>query len=402
MIPPSGYTIRHNRDGDFGLWPAGDGKSEFRDCFTIHEGPDSNLCVFKVFLWVNSEGVFVYQALSKRYGDARLQEFFLTWAVERIARGLREGEFVNGQDRIEIGEEELRLVEQIAAEKRCDYQVTEGRDWYCTGDTSRDTALGPMRTVGLKKFSPTSLHQCRNCTLPDSRILCSQLSHPSLMSGVGAKSRMIADAKCGINQPNIQNGGGCHAGGHPCWQYWVMPTAQDQPSAYVSPALTRVLDYLDTAWRLRFRKADRLVTSPSVENAGSLERACVTREEFGNRIIALADMLAALQPDSVLDAATLDKVKGSLSRLEVAINQNIVDLARRSRAIDGVNLLRAANDLRAGVAHGGYKARAAAVNAERGLGVTFYPNESWGRTWDHVRARVTEALSWIAAVLREP
>src|ERR1700722_8015021 len=113
MIPPSGYRIRHNRDGDFGLWPAGDGKSEFRDYFTVHEGPDSNLCVFKVFLWVNSEGVFVYQALSKRYGDAWLQEFFLTWAVERIARGLHEGEFVNGQDRIEIGEEELRLVEQI-------------------------------------------------------------------------------------------------------------------------------------------------------------------------------------------------------------------------------------------------------------------------------------------------
>src|ERR1700674_5199981 len=99
MIPPNGCTIRHNRDDDFGLWPAGDGKSEFRDYFSVHEGPDSNLCVFKVFLWVNSEGVFVYHALSKRYGDAWLQEFFLTWAVERIARGLHEGEFVNGQDK---------------------------------------------------------------------------------------------------------------------------------------------------------------------------------------------------------------------------------------------------------------------------------------------------------------
>ncbi len=239
MIPPRGYTLRHVRDGDFGLWPTGNGV-QFRDYFTVHEGRDWNASIFHIFIQINQEDSWVEDQVLRRSGEAVFQEAVLAWAVEHIERGLRDGEFGVGVNRIIVGVEELKSFEQITVNKQCDYQVTEGRDLFCTADTSSDPALGPMRIVGLKSFSPTSHHQCRICTLPDSRFLCSQLSHPSLASGVTVKSRLVQDAKCGVNMPNIKNGGSCHAGGHNCWEFRVMQGEQDYPLVYVSPAINRM------------------------------------------------------------------------------------------------------------------------------------------------------------------
>ena len=215
------------------------------------------------------------------------------------------------------------------------------------------------------------------------------------------KSRLVQDAKCGVNVPNIKNGGSCHAGGHNCWEFRVMQGEQDYPLVYVSPAITRALDYLDTAWRLLFKNASRLVNTPGIEKAGSLERECATREDFGERVIALADIIAAFQPDSVLDPATIEERKGSLSRLEAALSLKITDKVRFSRALDAIGILRAANDLRSAVAHGGYKARYASARAEVLLGIRLYPEGSWRAAWNDLRSHVTEALSVIAGVLRE-
>jgi hypothetical protein len=400
MIPPGGYTLRHVRDGNFGLWPTGNGL-QFRDYFTVHEGRNWNVSIFRIFIQIATGDFWVEQEVLRQSNEAVFQETVLAWAVERVERGLRDGEFADGVNRIIVGVEELKSFEQITVNKQCDYQVPEGRDLFCTADTSSDPKLGPMRIVGLKSFSPTSHHQCRMCTLPDSRFLCSQLSHPSLASGVADKSRLVRDAKCGVNMPNIQNGGSCHAGGHSCWEFRVMQRQQDYPPVYVSPALTRALDYLDTAWRLLFKNASRLVTTPGIEKAGSLERECATREEFGERVIALADIIAAFQPDSVLDPATIEERKGSLSRLEAALSLKITDQVRLSRALDAIRVLRAANDLRSAVAHGGYKARSASAKAEIFLGVRLYPEVSWRAAWNDLRSRVTEALSVIAGVRRE-
>lgn len=403
MVPPSGYIIRHVRDGELGLWPSGVGTWHLRDYFTIHESRDWNWCIFKIFLRLDSEASFAHGRLSKRYGDAWFQEFFLTWAVERVERGLRENEFRDVSNVVDVDAEDLRLVERVAVEKRCGYQVTEGRDLYCTADTSHDPRLGQWRAVGLKSFSPTSLHECLNCTLPDSRILCSQLSHPSLATGVGAKSRMVRAAKCGINRPEIQNGGGCHAGGHPCWERQVLPRAEDNPLEYLPQALTRALDFLDMAWRLRFPKAGRLVVAPSLESAASLERPCSTREEFNSRVISLADVLGALHvPDDLFAPEPESNKWRSLKRLEAVLKEHVLDDASRTRAIEGVGALRKANDLRIGSAHGGHAARTAAEIAARTLGIAFYPYETWARTWDQLRACMTDALSAISTALREP
>lgn len=400
MIPPGGYTLRHVRDGNFGLWPTAEGV-QFRDYFTVHEARNWNTSVFKTFIRVNGGDFWVEQEVLRRSNDTVFQATMLTWGVDRIQRGLREGEFAVGTNIINFGADELKSFEQIAANKYCDYQIAEGRDLFCTADTSSDAALGPMRIVGVKSFSPTSPHQCLMCTLPDSRFLCSQLSHPSLASGLADKSRLVRDAKCGINMPNIKNGGSCHGGGHSCWEFQVVQGEEDSAPVYIPPALTRAFDYLDTTWRLRFKDAGRLVMTPSIERAASLERECVTREQFGERVIALADVLAAFKPESVLDSAALDEHKGSLARLRAALSLHIRDQVQLSSALHAIDILRAANNLRLGVAHGGYRARSAGATAEVVLGIRLYPEGSWHVAWNDLRSRVTEALSVIAGVLRE-
>ncbi len=89
------------------------------------------------------------------------------------------------------------------------------------------------------------------------------------------------------------------------------------------------------------------------------------------------------------------------SRLGAALRLNITDRAQLSRALDALDILRAANDLRSAVAHGGYRARSASATAEVFLGIRLYPEGSWRTTWNDLRSRVTEALNLIAGVLRE-
>jgi hypothetical protein len=215
--------------------------------------------------------------------------------------------------------------------------------------------------------------------------------------------RHVEDAKCGINQPEIEAAALCHAGGHGCWEYLVLPLEQDRPVPYIAPALTRAFDYLDMAWRLRFAGAGSLVVMPGTQAIAALELGCASREEFGDRIIALGDVLGAMRVSSSLfdPEPECDKWR-SLKRLDGALKKNVADSATVARACDGIDILRAANDLRAGVAHGGYKARADSGKAERTLRIPFYPRTSWAETWNQLRARVAEALGLIAVALREP
>jgi hypothetical protein len=98
-----------------------------------------------------------------------------------------------------------------------------------------------------------------------------------------------------------------------------------RPVAYVSPALTRALDYLDTAWRLRFKPGQPLVVSPGAISMGALERECDTMQDFNDRLIALGDVLGVLQvPDCVFDPVNLPKDRrGSLNRIQGALGEHV-------------------------------------------------------------------------------
>lgn len=120
-------------------------------------------------------------------------------------------------------------------------------------------------------------------------------------------------------------------------------------------------------------------------------------------MINLADVLRALRvPDDLFDPEPGSDTWRSLKRLEGVLKKCVLDDVRRTRAIQGVAMLRKTNDLRTGTAHGGHTARADAEIAARTLGIALYPHETWAHTWDQLRARVTDALNAIISALREP
>jgi hypothetical protein len=181
-----------------------------------------------------------------------------------------------------------------------------------------------------------------------------------------------------------------------------MPSEHDRAPAYLAPALARALDNLDTVWRLRFGRSQRLLVMPSVQSIASVELDCTTRGDFTQRLIALGDILGGLAVSNHL----FDPEQGSdrwlsLRRLEAVLNKCINDEASRARGLGGVAMLRSVIALRDGSAHGGSTARLAAAKAERELGINLFPNESWIYTWNLLRSRITEAVYLIAGVIRD-
>jgi hypothetical protein len=248
---------------------AGDGTFMLRDTFSVHEGRETNWNVYRIVVHLTAEALPAFKA---RQGDAAFREATLIWCVDYIERGLRGGQFSSGLNRIDLRAEDFEQLERLPDEKRCRYQVLEGRDLFCA--VSMDAKFGPPRTVGARSLTWTSPHECQNCSLPDQRFLCSQLSHPHVVAGLAGREPQ--DTRCGKNRPNIKMAGLCHAGGHECWEYLVLPREEDMPPAYVAPSATRALDFVDTAWRLRFGKSRRLVNLPSAESTATLERECIT------------------------------------------------------------------------------------------------------------------------------
>lgn len=398
MIPSVGYTIRHRHKGFSEPRRTGDGTYQLDHFFFVHEGKETNWFRFAFSLEVTAEGLQGELSRFKaEHDDATFQEAVLRWTVEYIARGLREDWFRESWNRIDIGDEfdEFR---RIAREKRCGYQVLEGRDLFCSAH-SASGSLGALGKIGLRTFSATSEPECFNCALPDGRFLCSHLQHPQVSQILA--NRSVRDAKCAKNRSEIKAPSLCHAGGHDCWEYLVLPGEKDEPPTYVAPSLTRALDFLDTAWRLQFGKSQPLVGIPSAASIAALERDCANDQDFADRVIALGDVLGALLiPDSLVGGDSDGQTPGSLNRLETVLKQHIADNAHRTHALEGLRILRAANNLRTGAAHGGFRAREARTRAEASLSIRFYPHATWSDTWNQLRARLTEALSAIAAALR--
>src|SRR5260370_37178216 len=143
MIPSGRYTLRHVRNCDFGLWLSGDGV-QFRDYFTVHERRNWNASLFHIFIKVNEGEFWVEQEVSRRSNDAAFHAAMLAWTGDRIEPGLRDGEFAVGTNTIIFGAEEPNSLEQIAAYKHFDYQITEAPDPSSTAAPSADLWLRPM------------------------------------------------------------------------------------------------------------------------------------------------------------------------------------------------------------------------------------------------------------------
>lgn len=344
MIPPNGYTIRYHGLGFNGTRRALDGRPacELPHQFLIYK-PDRKNWTFNLGFRLSIEaGEDELPKLMRETDEDTAEWTILRWAVRKVEQRLREGPIDSPISWLQLELEDFELLRQMVRQKNCDYQVKMSRDLFCSASFAGDP--GRSATVGLKTFAWTSPHHCQACLMPDSEFLCSHLSHAEVELKEPLGQRSPRRAVCAKNQPNIDEPALCYPSGHECWEWIIVPRAEDSPALYASPALTQALDLLDAIWRLRFGKERGLVRLPSATSIASLERDCSTHEEFLTRLIALADVFGAIDIADTL--VSREQITGSLNRLEAVLQTHLPEDSERESALASVHLLRAANALR--------------------------------------------------------
>jgi hypothetical protein len=172
--------------------------------------------------------------LNRRYGQAEIEAAIIRWAVREVESRLLNGALppigtINVEG-LELGEAQLLEIEQLAAQKTCSYQLSSGRELFCSAAAPNDRTMDPS-----SRLAPTSRPICKECDLPDDEYRCSHLTHP-LVIGVqemGESGRRARSAYCEINSPCIEMLSLCHAGGHDCWECIVEPPSEPKKIGFV-------------------------------------------------------------------------------------------------------------------------------------------------------------------------
>jgi hypothetical protein len=206
--------------------------------------------------------------------------------------------------------DELFLLLQLTDSKNCDYQQRLGRDLMCTAASSTDQTAS--QTWNGRLVAPTSRAICRECALPESDVLCSNLLHPAVTGNLrvsGSTVRRVLSVVCDLGRSEAASDvSRCQAGGHACWQRHVI--AEPAAAAPISPlGLPEQLDVLDAYWRLSFGKRFRLLDLTTATGTASLALPCDSRAEFESRLSALADIIDKLRVDEALLPPMTDEEK---------------------------------------------------------------------------------------------
>lgn len=357
---------------------------------SVHRG-EEYLCPVGVRLRVS----FADRVLGGRYRDEgerlRLESALLRFAVRRIERGLAAEEIPPGPtteiQTFTVEEDDLPELAELLAEKTCDYQLRQGRDLLCSAASLRDETV--TATEGHRRLAPTSRPICSRCNLPDTDVICASLAHPAI-TGARTKdswSRQVVVALCDKGQPEIAQPAGCRPGGHACWERIVEPVeAATEP--LLSPlSLPEQLDFLDAVWRVAFQQP--LLKLESTAHAAGLALGCSSRDELTARLSDLADVLNGLRVPNELLGSGGAGVRGSLTRIERALEATRLDQDGKDRVATAMASLRSVVRIRVGLQH---------ADATHELHEHFdklkiaYPSTDWRRTWHQVRARTIDAL----------
>ena len=299
--------------------------------------------------------------------------------------------------------DELFLLLPLIDNKNCHYQQPFGRDLMCTATSSSDQTAS--QTWNGRLVAPTSRAICRECALPESDVLCSNLLHPTVKGDVmadGRTRRRLLSVVCDLGREEaVSDVSGCRAGGHACWERHV--AAEPAVAGPVSPlGLPEQFDVLDAYWRLNFGRSLRLLDLTTATGTASLALPCGSRAEFESRLSALADILDKFRVDDALlppmtEEDKAEKIKGSLDGLQIALQHKLP--VRHHASIDKAvrNLRRvrqARNIMQHGVTtDGGLTAKL------RQIGIHDAP-PNWEGAWNAIRAQTADALGAIRNELR--
>jgi hypothetical protein len=299
--------------------------------------------------------------------------------------------------------DELFLLLPLIDNKNCDYQRPFGRDLMCTATSPSDQTASQMWNG--RRIAPTSRAICRECALPESDLLCSNLLHPTVKGDLrsnGTTRRRLLSVVCDLGREEaVSDVSGCRAGGHACWERHVF--AEPAVAEPISPlGLPEQFDVLDAYWRLSFGKRFRLLDLTTATGTASLALPCGSRAEFESRLSALADIIDKFRVDDALlppmtEEDKAEKIKGSLDGLHIALQHKLP--VRHHASIDKAvrNLRRvrqARNIMQHGVTtDGGLTAKL------RQIGIHDAP-PNWEGAWNAVRAQTADALGAIRNELR--
>ncbi len=273
----------------------------------------------------------------------------------------------------DIGDELVRILRF----KRCSYQETVRNEMYC-GAASNDTAR--IGTVDLRSYAPTSETLCRMCELPDSRLLCSHLTHADVQSLDWNQARELNGASCHRGEPGVyEDPTACRPGGHDCWELSIDRDRTHLEGPVDPLALPESLDHLDVVWRLTFPEAGRLLNKGTVKDLVSIGLDCDSRAEFEERVVDLADLLTRLNVASDLVPVEA-RSAGPLLKLRAALEAK--DDGTMPGIEESIGFLRAIVDIRNGVGHSGASIRLHANFQILGLS---YPPAEWSAAWDGLR-----------------
>jgi hypothetical protein len=350
--------------------------------------------------------------VSKQRGESsRADRAVWRWAVGRIEALLRDPTSAPSpksadSDAVELilGESDLPLLSQLVGAKRCDYQVRDGPDVFCSAAWQQaDKTI--VETQGHRALAPTSRALCLKCELPDSDFICSHLHHPkvtgSIVSGLGQTPptfrRQLCGAFCDLDRPELETGARCHPGGNSCWERLISGDEAKASVPYSPRDLPIALDFLNMVWAEAFPKS-RLLQLKSAEGVAGLVLPCGTRDEFAARLSELADVLKLFNvPDELLPDAkrTLDK-SATLDRLVAALD-------RRFPEYDSVSVtrasavLRAINKARWSLQHSGAAADFPSALAQLGME---YPILNYAEAWNAIRTKAAEAVTAIRRAIQ--
>jgi hypothetical protein len=106
---------------------------------------------------------------------------------------------------------------RLFTEKVCDFQVDDPKGLECTASGLEDPMF--LKRTGSDFVALTTRAMCRECSLPNSDLVCDSLVHPLVMGDMDTRTRGLVRAFCdrGIDLAESAPSR-CHAGGHGCWE----------------------------------------------------------------------------------------------------------------------------------------------------------------------------------------
>jgi hypothetical protein len=340
--------------------------------------------------------------------DPRLVEALLRWGVGRVESLLADSpptwDPAFPSSRLVVENDHIPELARVMAQKACEFQVRFPRRLLCSAAIADDPTA--VRQADGLTLAPTSDSLCGECAMPDAAYLCTHLVNPEvtgIATDQGTVARRVVGAMCQLGHPEAnQQPGGCHAGGHRCWERIVELLASPVETL---PALSLVasIDYLDTSWRSSpMSGGKRIFSHKSAATLASLAQPCATRADFQSRITELDAVFKSMDAPTSSPSFTKDIADnaGPLVRLKWALKDSLAsNPAALQDASVAIDRLLAVNVVRTGFQHSTTTTVSLpAALATFGIG---YPPSDWAMAWKQLEALAVSAVQALARTLSE-